>query len=111
MPVEGRLDVPSLERDPFDPWRQYQAGQTTRIEYVASNDGKDYPVQGSSTIETVSAWRIDAQTIDLEYKRGGKVVQTLRSRLSADGKTMTVTPKGTNAQGQAVRHTLVYEKQ
>ncbi len=86
-------------------------GQTTRIEYVASNDGKDYPVQGSPTIDTVSAKRIDAQTIDLEYKKGGKTVQTLRARVSADGKTMTVTSKGMNAQAQAVSHNVLYEKQ
>ena len=86
-------------------------GQTGRIEYVASNDGKDYPVQGSPTTDAVSARRIDARTTELEYKKGGKTVRNLRARVSTDGKTLTLSVKGTNAQGQAVTNNALYEKQ
>lgn len=87
------------------------AGQRTRVEYSAASDGKDYPIKGSPDADTVSLKRVDANTIERTDKRSGKVVITLLIRLSADGKTMTVTQKGTNAQGQRVDNTLVYEKQ
>jgi hypothetical protein len=86
-------------------------GKTGRIEYVAANDGKDYPVQGSPTTDAVSARRIDTRTTELEYKKGGKTVRTLRARVSPDGKTMTLSVKGMNAQGEAVTHNVVYQKQ
>ena len=39
------------------------------------------------------------------------MVQTLRRVVSQDGKTMTVTTKGTNTQGQAMNNVAVFEKQ
>jgi hypothetical protein len=39
------------------------------------------------------------------------VAQTLKRVVSQDGKTMTVTVKGKNAQGQDLNNTLVFEKQ
>lgn len=44
-------------------------------------------------------------------KKGGKGTQTFRRVVSRDGKTMTVTIKGTNAQGQTVSNVVVFEKQ
>jgi hypothetical protein len=39
------------------------------------------------------------------------VAQTIRRVVSADGKTMDVTVKGKNAQGQEMSHVIVFEKQ
>jgi hypothetical protein len=39
------------------------------------------------------------------------VIATLRRVVAQDGKTMTVTVKGTNAQGQPTNNVLVFEKQ
>jgi hypothetical protein len=39
------------------------------------------------------------------------VVYTVRSKISADGKTMTTTVNGTNATGKQAVGTNVYEKQ
>jgi hypothetical protein len=39
------------------------------------------------------------------------VAQTLKRVVSADGKTMNVTVKGKNAQGQEVSNVVVFEKQ
>jgi len=39
------------------------------------------------------------------------VAQTIRRVVSADGKTMNVTVKGKNAQGQGVSNVVVFEKQ
>ena len=74
-------------------------------------DGKDVPLSGSAIADTVALTRIDALTIERIDKKAGKVVQTIRRTISADGKTLTVVTKGTNAQGKPVNNTAVYEKQ
>ena len=88
-------------------------GSRTTTGYTEANyDGKDYPLTGSALgADTVSLKRIDARTTERTDKKSGKVAQTLRRVVSQDGKTMTVTVKGTNAQGQAVNSVLLFEKQ
>ena len=86
-------------------------GTRTTTQYTANFDGKDYPLTGSRMADTVSLARIDASTTDRTDKKGGTVAQTLRRVVSQDGKTMTVTTKGTNAQGQAVNNVSVFEKE
>jgi hypothetical protein len=41
----------------------------------------------------------------------GKVVQTVTEVLSEDGKTLTFTSTGANANGQQINNAAVYEKQ
>ena len=55
--------------------------------------------------------RIDARTTERSDKKGDKVVQVLMRVVSQDGKTMTVTTKGMNTQGQAVNNVGVFDKQ
>ena len=87
------------------------AGTATMTQYTANFDGKDYPLTGSQNVDTVSLKRIDARTTERTNKKGGKVVTTSTQVVSPDGKTVTVTTKGTNAQGQAVDNVVVWEKQ
>jgi len=86
-------------------------GTRTTTQYTANFDGKDSPLTGSRIADTVSLKRIDARTTERTDKKGDKVAQTLRRVVSQDGKTMTVTTKGTNAQGQAVNNVVVFDKQ
>jgi len=86
-------------------------GTPTMTQYTANFDGKDYPLTGSQNADKVSLKRIDARTTERTDKKGDKVVLTLTQVVSQDGKTMTTTVKGTNAQGQAVDNVTVYEKQ
>jgi hypothetical protein len=86
-------------------------GTRTTTQYTATFDGKDYPLTGSQIADTVSLKRIDARTTERTDKKGDKVAQTLKRVVSQDGKTMTVTTKGTNAQGQAVNNVVVFDKQ
>jgi len=87
-------------------------GTRTTTLYTANFDGKDSPLTGSlAGVDMVSLKRIDAQTTERTDKKGDKVVQVLARVVSPDGKTMTVTTKGTNAQGQAVNNVAVYDKQ
>jgi len=87
------------------------AGTATGIQYTANYDGKDNPLTGSQNADKVSLKRIDARTIERTDKKGDKVVLTQTQVISPDGKTMTVTVKGTNAQGQAVENVVVWDKQ
>jgi hypothetical protein len=86
-------------------------GTRTTTQYTANYDGKDYPLTGSQIADTISLKRIDARTTERTDKKGDKVAQTLRRVVAQDGKTMTVTTKGTNAQGQAVNNVGVFDKQ
>ncbi len=86
-------------------------GTRTTVQYTANFDGKDYPLTGSQIADTVSLKRIDARTTERSDRKGGKAAQTITRVVSQDGKTMTATVKGTNAQGQAVDSVIVFEKQ
>src|SRR5437879_4044321 len=87
-------------------------GTRTTTQDNATLQGKDSPLTGSEFgADMVSLKRIDARTTERTDKRGDKVVQVLTRVVSQDGKTMTVTTKGTNAQGQAVNNVGVFEKQ
>ena len=65
----------------------------------------------SPSFDAVSSTRPGAKHRVTNFSKGGKVVYTVHARLSADGKTMTTTVKGTNAQGKQVDGANVYVKQ
>jgi hypothetical protein len=87
------------------------AGKTGTSNWSAHFDGKDYPFVGTPAFDTIALKRIDASTFTSEIKKAGKVVQSVRNAVSPDGKTLTTTQKGTNAQGQPYTAVLVFEKQ
>jgi hypothetical protein len=58
--------------------------------YTAKLDGKDYPVKGAYSYNSVSLKRIDDRTMEETDKRDGKVVEVSKITVAPDGKTMTV---------------------
>jgi hypothetical protein len=84
----------------------------TRVitEYTAAFDGTDYPLKGSPVANTVSLKRIDARTTERVDKKDGQVILVYKRVVSPDGKTMTVTINGVNAQGQPVNNVVVFER-
>jgi len=80
-------------------------------DYTAAYDGNDYPIKGSPVANTVTLKRIDARTTERFDKKDGHVMLVYRRVVSPDGKTMTVTIEGVNAQGQKVNNVVVFEKQ
>jgi hypothetical protein len=54
---------------------------------------------------------LDGHSFEVVSHVAGKVTTTTHVVISADGKTMTQTQTGTNAQGQKVDSVQVYEKQ
>ena len=79
----------------------------------AKYDGKPVTVTGSGlTWDTVSIKQVDANTLtEQRTKQGGKYHTTVRTVVSADGKTMTSTARGTGADGKPVTTTGVFDKQ
>jgi hypothetical protein len=87
-------------------------GRRTTTTYTANFDGKDYPLTGSALgADKVSLKRIDARTTERTDKKDGKAVVHIKRVVSPDGKTMTATVKGTNADGQPMNNVAVFEKQ
>ena len=86
-------------------------GKPTLVEYTGSYDGKDYAFTGNPNADTISLKRIDDFTIEATTKKAGKVITTGTRVISKDGKVMTITQKGTNAKGETINNTLVFDKQ
>ena len=78
---------------------------------TANYDGKDVPVTGNSPYGDVTAFtRVDARTTRIVSKQGGKPSVTQTIVVSEDGKTRTVTTKGTDAKGQPVDTIAFYDR-
>ena len=86
-------------------------GKKTVTAYSGSFDGKDFTVSGSADADTGSMRRIDAYTTETANKKAGKATTTLRRAVSKDGKTLTITAKGTDGQGRPVNSVEVFDKQ
>lgn len=80
--------------------------------FTAKYDGKDNPVMGKTPFgNTVAVSRVDDHTTNITTKLDGKVTVTQTMVVSADGKTRTLTSKGTDAKGNPVESTTVYDRQ
>ena len=81
----------------------------TFTEFV--EDGKPHPVTGLAGIDAQAYTRADARTLNVSRLKDGKVIQTGTWVVSPDGKALTVTFTGTNANGRQVNNLLIYDKQ
>ena len=91
-------------------------GLKTHTEYSATFDGKNSPVKAtidgkpSPNLDAVAWKKIDDYTYENVAKLKGKSLTTTRRVVSKDGKTLTNTVTGTNAQGQVVNNVTVFDK-
>jgi len=88
-------------------------GNPIFIQFAAKFDGKDYPfpAAGAKEPRSITYRLLDAYRAEGIFKLDGKVVETNTRRVSRDGKTMTFTAKGTNAQGQSFDNVMVHDRQ
>lgn len=86
-------------------------GKPTHNERTGKFDGKDYLVTGDPSSDTRSVKQIDEHNLKLTVKRAGKVTMTGKIVLAVDGKSRTLTTSGTDAAGNKIQSTSVYEKQ
>ncbi len=85
-------------------------GSAQRWEMSGGYDGKDVPLKGNPEADMVSFKRIDDATGESTFKKAGKTVATNTRVLSADGKVLTITTKGTTADGKPRNDVQVFEK-
>jgi hypothetical protein len=87
-------------------------GKETTLMRTFKQDGKEYPVDDSSGIDSISETRINAHTAKYTEKKAGKVMLTGRRVLSQNGKILTVTESGMDdTTGAKIERTLVYDRQ
>lgn len=93
-------------------------GSRVAYEYTATfDDGKDYPLSGSSRperlggAETVALRRAGSHAYGGQFKKDGQIVMTNRSVVAKDGKTLTLTANGAGAKGQPITLMTVWDKQ
>ena len=86
-------------------------GKPAHNEWTGKFDGKAYPVTGDPAADTRAYKPIDDHTMALTEKKAGKVINTGRVVVSADGKKRTVTVNGTDPSGKKISTTFVYDKQ
>jgi hypothetical protein len=88
------------------------SGPAQEWSFTSDLDGKDAPITGNNpNADMVAVKRIDAHTLEIVNKKGGKVTTTQKNVVAPDGKTRTVTTTGTDAQGQKINNVAVYDKQ
>ena len=87
-------------------------GSTQHWAFTGNYDGKDVPITGNNPNgDTAARKRVNATTTETTYRKGGKITTVNTSVLSADGQTLTISVKGTDAQGRTVNNVQVYERQ
>jgi hypothetical protein len=88
------------------------SGTIGHNELTTTFDGKDSDLKGVNAIPgTTRAFRrIDDRTYEHVLRINGRVLTTTRATLAADGRTRTLVTTGTNAAGQTVNSTMVWER-
>jgi hypothetical protein len=87
-------------------------GTVINASYTAKYDGSPAAVSGVGTpYDAMAIKQVDANTFTYEAQQtSGKYRSSGRTVVSKDGKTMTTTAKGTDADGKAITLILIYEK-
>ncbi len=86
-------------------------GKAVHTEWTGKFDGKDYAVTGDPTSDMRAYKRVNDHTLSMTIKKGGKVTSTGTIKVSADGKSRTVTISGTDDMGMKMNSSTVYDKQ
>jgi hypothetical protein len=85
-------------------------GKATKVEFTIVYDGHDYPSVGSPDYDSSAYTRVDPYNSTFVRKFAGQVVMIGTRSISKDGKMLTITTKGVNAQGRTVNNVSVWEK-
>ena len=86
-------------------------GQSISYTYQLTLDSKPIKVAGAAQFDEIASSRVNDRVFTATAKKNGQVVYSDRRALSRDGKTITITRKGTNPQGHRYTATIVFDKQ
>ena len=90
---------------------QFKNGNTDSVYYPANYDGKVHPVSGAPDRDGIVMKRLSEFEAESQITHAGKVIGIARRTVAANGKTMTITFKGTAVNGDPVNNTAFYDKQ
>jgi hypothetical protein len=86
-------------------------GNASKASFALFFDGKSYPVTGLPDWDASTYKQVNVSTTESTRTKGGKEVQTATRVVSADGKTLTITATGVDANGRQINDVDVYDKQ
>jgi hypothetical protein len=86
-------------------------GNAAKASFALFFDGKSYPVTGLPDWDASTYKQVNVSTTESTRTKGGNVVQTATRVVSADGKTLTITATGVDANGRQINNVDVYDKQ
>jgi hypothetical protein len=87
-----------------------QSGAPISIKYSTPMNGGEGKIL-DGPFDAISAKRIDSNTRETTYMRGGKEVRSSHGVVAKDGKSLRVTTKATDADGKPIAGTLEFDKQ
>jgi hypothetical protein len=87
------------------------SGSPISFKYEVPDKGGAGKVLAGGPYDGVSGKRINDNTREVSYLKGGKEVLELRTVVSKDGNTMRLTVEGTDVQGKPFSGVAVFEKQ
>jgi hypothetical protein len=82
--------------------------------FASKYDGKDSEITGTGMpfgADHIAIKQVNSHMLSSTMKKGDKAAGTSTAMVSHDGKTLTLTSKGTDAAGKAVKAVVVYDKQ
>jgi hypothetical protein len=85
-------------------------GTTTRWDFTAKFDGKDYPIMGDPDRDMASVKKLDDYTLEVVNKKAGKVTTSMTLLVAKDGKSRTNTVSGKTAAGVTINNVLYFDK-
>jgi hypothetical protein len=85
-------------------------GLSITARYTAAYDSLEHPLTGSATVDAIALKRVNAYTAEATLTHARKLIGTARRVIAEDGKTMTITYRGTDENGRAVTNVAVYGK-
>jgi hypothetical protein len=89
------------------------SGEKTGVRFAAKFDGRDYPQIGrfAPTVTLITYEPVDQLTLKYTQRdTSGKIVSTNTRTVSADGKTMTIEQRSTDANGRPVVNVELFER-
>ena len=88
-------------------------GSALKYSFTVQYDGKDYDISGTGPFgaDHVALKMVNSHMTEGTLKKGDKVVSTVHTTVSHDGKTATVSGKGTDKDGKPTKQSQVYDKQ
>ena len=89
-------------------------GAAVSYGWTCKYDGKDSVVTGTGMplgADHIAIKQLNSHMLSATMKKGDKAVGTSSATVSHDGKTLTLTSKGSDASGKPVKTVAVYDKQ